>query len=125
MKIISVLFCCCATITVHVNAQTKSPADLAQEFQAAKVKAEAGDVDAQYAVGGMYGKGAGVSKDDAEAVKWYRKVAEQNDVRGQSMLGVMYTNARGVTRDYDEAMKWFRRAADFPRPSGPRRKWWR
>lgn len=80
-------------------------------FLEIQAKAKSGDVNAQYALAGMYGKGDGVPKDDAQAVQWYRKVAEQGDARGQSMLGVMYTNARGVPRDYDEALKWFRKAA--------------
>ncbi len=84
---------------------------LVKAFQETKAQAESGNVDAQYQLAGMYAKGTGVAADQAEAVKWYRKVAEQNDRRGQSMLGVMYTNARGVPQDYTEAMKWFRKAA--------------
>ncbi len=83
-----------------------------REFLETKSKAEAGNVDAQYKLGGMFAKGAGTAKDDASAVLWYRKVAEQNDPRGQSMLGVMYTNARGVPRDYAIALKWFHKAAE-------------
>lgn len=82
-----------------------------QEFLEVKAQAEAGDVNAQYKLAGMYTKGAGTDKDDAAAVHWFRKVAEQNDRRGQSMLGVMYTNARGVPRDYELAIQWFRKAA--------------
>jgi TPR repeat protein len=90
----------------------KADAGAALDLNDLRKRAEAGDADAQYRLGGLYGKGsADVPKDDAEAVKWYRKAAEQGDRRGQSMLGVMYTNARGVSRDYDEAMKWFRLAA--------------
>jgi TPR repeat protein len=36
-----------------------------------------GDADSQYRLGIHYEKGQGVTHDDAEAVKWYRKAAEQ------------------------------------------------
>ncbi len=38
--------------------------------------AEQGDAGAQYNLGLMYREGQGVSQDDAEAAKWYRKAAE-------------------------------------------------
>ena len=40
-------------------------------------KAEAGEEDAQVALGSMYFKGVGVRQSDQEAVRWYRKAAEQ------------------------------------------------
>lgn len=46
-------------------------------LQELKVKAENGDVQAQYRLGGMYFHGQGVKQDDQEALKWYLKVAEQ------------------------------------------------
>ena len=49
---------------------------------------------AQYYLGGMYAKGSGVSKDDSEAVKWFRKAAMQNDPAAQTNLGVMYLMGR-------------------------------
>ena len=42
-----------------------------------KAKAEKGDPEAQSNLGACYGHGAGVTKDYAEAVKWYRKAADQ------------------------------------------------
>lgn len=84
---------------------------LVREFQKTKVKADAGNVDAQYQLAKLYSSGKGTKKDEFEAVKWFRRVAEKNDPRGQSMLGVMYTNARGVKRDYRQAITWFRKAA--------------
>jgi TPR repeat protein len=59
----------------------------------------------------MLEKGIGFSKDEAEAVKWYRKAAEQENARSQSnaqsMLGLMYADGRGVAKDNSEAMRWF------------------
>ena len=42
----------------------------------------------QYNLGVGYYKGEGVAKDQAEAVKWYRKAAEQNLAKAQYSLGV-------------------------------------
>jgi TPR repeat protein len=53
-----------------------------------------------------------VSKDYAEAVKWYRKAAEQNHSGAQSNLGVCYATGQGVLKDYAEAVKWYRKAAE-------------
>ena len=55
---------------------------------------------------GAYGR------DDAEAVRWYRRSADQGDARGQNNLGVRYRDGLGVVQDYREAVRWFRRAAE-------------
>ena len=34
----------------------------------------------------MYRHGRGVAKDEAEAVRWFRKAADQGDARGQQLL---------------------------------------
>jgi TPR repeat protein len=44
-----------------------------------RIKAEHGDAEAQYNLGILYHDGQGVPRDDAEAVKWYRKAAEQGN----------------------------------------------
>ena len=53
-----------------------------------------------------------MAKDEAEAVKWYRKAAEQNDAEAQYNLGVCYANGQGVAKDEVEAVKWYRKAAE-------------
>ena len=40
-------------------------------------KAEKGDAEAQFNLGEMFRMGIGVARNDAEAVKWYRRAAEQ------------------------------------------------
>ena len=66
----------------------------------------------QFAQGVRYATGEGVAKDEAEAVKWFRKAADQNFARAQCSLGTCYANGRGVAKDEAEAVKWFRKAAD-------------
>lgn len=69
--------------------------------------AEKGHAEAQYKLGVMYDVGKGVSKNDAEAVSWYRKAAEQGYVSAQYALGVLYYNGEGVPQDYEQVYAWF------------------
>ena len=73
---------------------------------------EPGNTTAQVNLGVMYAKGQGVPKDEAEAVKWWRKAAEQGESQAQVNLGVMYFNGQGVPKDEAEGAKWFRKAAE-------------
>ncbi|WP_347274728.1 tetratricopeptide repeat protein [Candidatus Kuenenia sp.] len=75
-------------------------------------KAKQGNVEAQLFVGIMYEKGMGLDKDEAKAVRWYRKAAEQGSAAAQSMLGRAYAEGYGVAKNEVEAMKWFRKAAE-------------
>ena len=54
-----------------------------------KAKAKAGDVNAQYALAIMYGKGIGVEKNEAEAVKWLRKLAAKGHAGAIAILNKM------------------------------------
>src|SRR5882672_6294644 len=75
--------------------------------------ADKGDAKAQYELGRAFFSGThGVAKDDAEAVKWFRKAAEQNDARAQAALGVRYAKGQGVAKNKAEAVKWYRKAAE-------------
>jgi len=81
-------------------------------FDEVKRRAEANDTAAQIALGVRYANGLGTTKDDAEAVKWFRMVADQGDAVAQSNLGVMYAIGRGIPKDDAEAVKWYRKAAE-------------
>lgn len=72
--------------------------------------AERGDANAQYRLGNCYAEG--MEKNDAEAVKWYRKVAEQGNDDAQYCLGSCYTSGKGVEKNEAEAAKWYRMAAE-------------
>lgn len=74
--------------------------------------AEAGDAEAQYALGVIYDNGRGVPQDDGEAIKWYRLAAKQGIADAQFNLGVMHAMGEGASQDYGEAVKWYRRAAE-------------
>jgi len=76
-----------------------------------RAKAEKGDAQSQYELGSAFSFGdIGVAKDEAEAVKWYRKAAEQNYATAQVSLGVCYQYGQGVAKDEAQAVKWYRKA---------------
>ena len=52
------------------------------------------------------------SKDDAEAVKWFRLAAEQGYAKAQVELGYRYRWGLGVPSDDAEAGRWLRLAAE-------------
>ena len=61
-----------------------------------RAKAEKGDAQSQYQLGRAFAKGSlGVAKDEAEAVKWYRKAAKQNlAMAADTNLGDCYHDGR-------------------------------
>ncbi|OAD21456.1 TPR repeat protein [Candidatus Thiomargarita nelsonii] len=66
----------------------------------------------QFNLGVMYENGEGVTENNQEAVKWYRKAANQGYAGAQCNLGVMYAQGKGVGENKQEAIKWFRKAAN-------------
>ena len=99
------------------NAPQMEPPDsvkkeIVRGFARLKIDAEKGDAMAQYRLGLCYAWGQGVSKDNVEAAKWFRKSAEQNDHEAQCALGSCYLNGDGVTKDIGEGVKWYRVAAE-------------
>ncbi|MCX6918978.1 MAG: DUF805 domain-containing protein [Verrucomicrobia bacterium] len=83
-----------------------------EAFEGCKAKAEKGDRVAQFSLGVCYRDGAGVAKDETQAVSWYHKAAEQGDAKAQYILGVCYENGAGVAKDEVQAISWYRKAAD-------------
>ena len=69
--------------------------------------AERGDARAQFLVGFMHRRGAGVQQNFGEALKWFRRAADQNESSGQRFLGSMYYSGEGVERDLVSAYVWF------------------
>ncbi len=74
--------------------------------------ADKGYAPAQAALGVMHRDGQGFTKDDAEAVMWFRKAAEQGDVTSLYNLGVALRDGAGVEKDADESVKSFQKAAE-------------
>ncbi len=86
--------------------------------------AEQGDSKAQCGLGICYSQGYGVTKDSAEAKKWFakgidglRKAAESGDPEAQTLLAGCYGEGNGVKADQTLSLIWLRKAAeqDFAR----------
>src|SRR5688572_910013 len=80
-------------------------------------KAQAGDVAAQVALGGLFGKGQDVTKDEKEAAKWYGMAAGQGNPEAQMFMGTAYLRGRVFRRDGAEAAKWYLLAAEQGNPA--------
>src|SRR5262245_21601911 len=83
------------------------------EFTAAKEKAEAGDVEAQFTLAVMYDLGVDVPRNYAESGKWYLKAANQGLAEAQFKLGVRYFEfGKKAKENYTTAFSWFYKAAN-------------
>ncbi|MEI8120428.1 MAG: tetratricopeptide repeat protein [bacterium] len=82
-----------------------------EDIYECRLAAEGGDAEAQYQLGLKFVNGQGVEKDEAEAVRWYRKAAEQGHSTCQYFLGWYLANGRGVEKNEAEAVTWYRKAA--------------
>jgi len=91
---------------------SRDKSDASVPFEETLSKANAGDVAAMFNVGVAYANGKGVTEDDEEAVKWWRKAAVLGDATAMYKLGLIYANGKGVIEDDKAAVKWYRKAAD-------------
>ena len=74
---------------------------LSDGAQALRPLAEQGQARAQNLLGTCYRSGiGGVSRDYAEALKWFRKAAEQGYGDGLANMGYMYAGGYGVPQNY-------------------------
>jgi TPR repeat protein len=53
-----------------------------------------------------------VAKNEAEAVKLYRKAGEQGHAMAQYNLGLCYGEGTGVEKNVAQSFNWYRKAAD-------------
>jgi hypothetical protein len=74
--------------------------------------ADAGDAVGMTNLGVAYSRGAGgLTRDDAEALRWIRHAAEKRESHGIYVLGWMHENGRGLAKDEKEALRLYREAA--------------
>ena len=76
-----------------------------------RVLAEQDDPAAQATLGDRYLEGRGVSQDNAEALRWFRRAAEQGHAHGLFRLGWMYDGGRSVPHNDSEARRFYVMAA--------------
>lgn len=70
-----------------------------------------GDARAQSRVGMLFYNGDAVTRDTAQAAKWFRKSADQGNADAQYNLAQLYLNGDGVEKSETEALKWLTLAA--------------
>ncbi|MGQ9661139.1 MAG: tetratricopeptide repeat protein [Kiritimatiellia bacterium] len=91
---------------------------IARQVRELRLRAEAGDADAQYELGCFYYEGEGVEQDYQEAFKWYMKAAEQGHNSGLCDVGFCYRNGHGVEQNYAKAIPYYEKAASQGCPTG-------
>ena len=89
-------------VDAPVQAQTQTP-----EIDALRVRAEAGDVVAQYNLGVMYANGRGVPQDDAEAHMWTNLAASRmtGELRDSSVKNLNIIAAKMTAEQVAEAQR--------------------
>ncbi len=95
---------------VFVHPQPQSQLST-QEISRLQTEAQSGNLDAQLKLARAYDRGNGVSKNDQEALKWYRSAAEHGNPEAQENLGVIYLAGEIVKQDKHEAFAWFQKSA--------------
>ena len=70
-----------------------------------------GDPRAQYTMGVMHRRGAGLEQDNREALLWFLAAAESSHMLGQYAAGLAFNQGRGIDRDFYNAVHYLREAA--------------
>ena len=83
--------------------------DMMQYYQ---YSADMGNVEAQTVVGQFFNVGgAGLHRDPAQALHYFKKAAKQGDADALAHLGHMYANGLGVEQNNETALEYFQEAA--------------
>lgn len=86
------------------------PGQGAQGLQLCKEAAEAGDDDAQLAVGDAFFQGGPAPQDRKEARRWYEMAAQQKNPQAARKLGEMYASGDGGKKDVKKAVELWKTA---------------
>jgi len=68
--------------------------------------AERGNPISQDRLGQMYEGGGSLERNEAEAIKWYKKAAAQGIQHSQEALARLYSDGSGIEPDYGESYFW-------------------
>jgi TPR repeat protein len=88
------------------------PTALERDVRRVHARAEAGDADAQAALGNAYEAADGVPRDPVRAARWYRRAASRGHVDAQVSLALLLLDGRDGPRDVAGAAAWLQRAAE-------------
>ena len=81
------------------------------DLHAVRQKADAGDPEAQYALGMHYAFGLKKQEHLPESVYWFRKSAEQGYAEAEYRLSQAYGSGRGIRENAKAALYWLRKGA--------------
>jgi TPR repeat protein len=98
----------------YVSPFARDPEELAAErrdYESTKLKAEKGDMDAQYHLAVLHEFGRGTEENTLEAARWCRRAAEQGHAVAQLSLGRKLLLGEAVVPDMKEAFAWFMKSA--------------
>jgi len=82
-----------------------------QQFEKKMIKAENGNLKAQYDIGNMYLKGQGAARNEKEAFNWFSKAAKKGYSRAQYKLGYLYHRGEGVKQNHAKGFQWVSKSA--------------
>jgi len=105
------------SLIVSVAFAAAADDDVARAMNAARARASAGDVVAQFSVGAMLYYG---SADTAQGIDWIRKAAAQRHAAAEFQMGQVYDFGFGAAQDDREALAWYRKAAEHGSAPGQR-----
>ena len=87
--------------------------NMTEAFKCYRKAAEQGMAPAQYKVGTFYENGEVVAKDEAEALKWYRKAEEKNnDQARQASMNLIHSNPSLVPIELSDTQKLYLKSAE-------------
>src|SRR5688572_25006862 len=94
----------CVTHALAADAQVDQ--DVERALAAARVRAAAGDVVAQFSLGALLYYGG---TDIAQALDWFRKAAAKEYTDAEFQIGQLYDFGFGIGQDDREAFNWYRK----------------
>ena len=95
------------TYTIKLKAETDQ--DVFKRFLAA---AKDGNAVSAVWLGQMYYAGYGTSRDDAQALQWFKRAGELGNPDGAYHYGYMRMYGHGAAADPADAVNWYKRAAE-------------
>lgn len=104
----SILLVAAAVLLTPIAVLDAADADVERALAAARARADAGDVVAQFSLGSLTYFGA---QDTAQGIAWIQKAAAQQFAPAEFHMGQVYDFGFGVAQDDRQALEWYRRAA--------------
>ena len=93
--------------------------DYDMAYQLALPAAQSGDANAQYVLGKLLWRGLGVTRNDADAAKWFTHAVEKNNADAMADLAVMYQLGEGLEKDLPRGLSLLVKAGEMGSAAAP------